>query len=106
MIEEILKEIASVEEEAEKRRKDAYLQGKAIVLEAEARAEKMKSDIVDKCKKEMKQSLAKAEEKALKRRSEILADGENKASQLIAEKAKDVDEMSDKILEIFVEKYK
>lgn len=105
MIEEILKEIADAEALAEEKRKDAFAKGKGIVLEAEARADKMKREALEQCKVESKAAIAAAEESARARRAAILAEGEEAAAALVGAKQAEAEKVADDILAAFVGKY-
>ena len=105
MIEEILKEIADAEVLAEEKRKDAFQKGKGIVLEAEARADRMKREAVEQCKADGKAAIAAAEEQARARRAAILAEGEEAAAALVASKKEQTEKAADEILAAFVGKY-
>ncbi len=105
MIDEILKEIKECEEQAEQLQKEAYIQGKDIVLRAETEAERQKKATIAECKADLKEAQIKAEKKALERRTKILADGERDAAILVESKKAVIDAVSDKIVKMMIEKY-
>ena len=105
MIDEVLKEIKDCEEKADQLQKQAFLDGKKIVLDAENEAERQKKTTAAECKQDIKAAQQEAEKKALKRRAEILAEGEKKAQQLIDDKHAEIHTVSDKIVDMMLEKY-
>ena len=83
MIETAIKEIREAELKAEQMQKDAYRQGKQIVLDAEADAEKQKKLTMQECKEQRNAALDEARRKADERSAQILAKGEEEAAKLI-----------------------
>ena len=105
MIDEVLKEIKICEDKADEMQRQAYLDGKKIVLDAETEAERQKKATIAECKQDIKEAQLKAEKKASERRAKVLADGEKKAQELIDSKHSEIHEVSDKIVNMLLEKY-
>ena len=105
MIEEVLVEIREAEEKADAMVKDANAEGKQIVLQAEADADKQKKLTVSGCKDDTKKALQKAEKQAADKRDAILKKGQEQANRLIEDKHAEIDSQSDKIVEMLIAKY-
>lgn len=105
MIEEVLVEIREAEEKADAMVKDANAEGKQIVLQAEADADKQKKLMVSGCKDDTKKALQKAEKQAADKRDAILKKGQEQANRLIEDKHAEIESQSDKIVEMLLAKY-
>jgi len=105
MVEEVLIEIRKAEDKAEAMLKDANAQGKQIVLQAEADAEKQKKLTVSGCKEDQKKAVQKAEKQAAEKREAILKKGQEKADRLLDDKHAEIEAQSDKIVETLLAKY-
>lgn len=105
MIDDVLIEIKSAEEKAEAMQKEAYQQGKDIVLAAEIEAEKQKKMTVAECKADQKSAVEQAEAKATKNREDILKKGRLSADKLVEEKQDSIEIAADKILDMLLAKY-
>lgn len=105
MIEEVLVEIREAEEKADAMVKDANAEGKQIVLQAEADADKQKKLTVSGCKDDTKKALQKAEKQAADKRDAILKKGQEQANRLIEDKHAEIESQSDKIVEMLIAKY-
>ena len=105
MIEEVLVEIREAEEKADAMVKDANAEGKQIVLQAEADADKQKKLTVSGCKDDTKKALQKAEKQAADKRDAILTKGQEQANRLIEDKHAEIESQSDKIVEMLLAKY-
>jgi V/A-type H+-transporting ATPase subunit G/H len=105
MIEEVLVEIREAEEKADAMVKDANAEGKQIVLQAEADADKQKKLTVSGCKDDTKKALQKAEKQAADKRDAILKKGQEQANSLIEDKHAEIESQSDKIVEMLLAKY-
>ncbi len=105
MIEEVLVEIREAEEKADAMVKDANAEGKQIVLQAEADADKQKKLTVSGCKDDTKKALQKAEKQAADKRDAILKKGQEQANRLIEDKHAEIESQSDKIVEMLLAKY-
>ena len=105
MIEEVLNEIRQAEEKADAMIKDANAEGKQIVLQAEADAEKQKKITVSECKEDQRKAVGKAEEQARTKREQILKKGQESAERLIDDKHAEIEEQSDKIVKMILAKY-
>ncbi|MCQ2408999.1 MAG: hypothetical protein MJ068_00485 [Clostridia bacterium] len=106
MIDEIISEIRAAEEKADQMQKDAYQEGKDIVLQAELEAESIKKNTVLECKEAQKAAAAAAEAKAASKRNDILKKGEQAAKQLIDDKSSAVEQQADSIVQLILDKYK
>ncbi len=105
MIEEVLVEIRKAEEKADAMVKDANAEGKQIVLQAEADAEKQKKETVTGCKEDTRKSVQKAEKQAADKREAILKKGQEEADRLVDDKHAAIESESDKIVEMLLAKY-
>lgn len=105
MIEEVLVEIREAEEKADAMVKDANAEGKQIVLQAEADADKQKKLTVSGCKDDTKKALQKAEKQAADKRDAILKKGQEQANRLIEDKHAEIESQSDTIVEMLLAKY-
>ena len=105
MIEEVLVGIREAEEKADAMVKDANAEGKQIVLQAEADADKQKKLTVSGCKDDTKKALQKAEKQAADKRDAILKKGQEQANRLIEDKHAEIESQSDKIVEMLLAKY-
>lgn len=105
MIDEVLKDIREAELKAEEMQKDAYQKGKDIVLQAEIDAENQKKETLKECKQDQKKAVAVAEKNAQDRRNAILKKGQKAAEELIENHNSTVEEISDRIVEMLVNKY-
>lgn len=105
MIEEVLVEIREAEEKADAMVKDANAEGKQIVLQAEADAEKQKKLTVSGCKEDTRKAVQKAEKQAADKREAILKKGQEEANRLIEDKHAEIESQSDKIVEMLLAKY-
>ena len=105
MVEEVLNEIRQAEEKADAMIKDANAEGKQIVLQAEADADKQKKLTVTGCKDDARKAVQKAEEQARVKREQILKKGQEAADRLIDDKHAEIEAQSDKIVEMVLAKY-
>ena len=105
MVEEVLTEIRKAEEKVDAMLKDANAQGKQIVLQAEADAEKQKKLTVSGCKDDQRKAVQKAEKQAADKRESILKKGQDEADRLIDDKHAEIEAQSDKIVEMLLAKY-
>ena len=105
MVEEVLIEIRKAEEKVDAMLKDANAQGKQIVLQAEADAEKQKKLTVSGCKDDQRKAVQKAEKQAADKRESILKKGQDEANRLIDDKHAEIEAQSDKIVEMLLAKY-
>ena len=105
MVEEVLTEIRKAEEKVDAMLKDANAQGKQIVLQAEADAEKQKKLTVSGCKDDQRKAVQKAEKQAADKRESILKKGQDEANRLIDDKHAEIEAQSDKIVEMLLAKY-
>ncbi|MBO4381240.1 MAG: hypothetical protein J5815_03710 [Clostridia bacterium] len=105
MVEEVLIEIRKAEEKVDAMLKDANAQGKQIVLQAEADAEKQKKLTVSGCKDDQRKAVQKAEKQAADKRESILKKGQDEADRLIDDKHAEIEAQSDKIVEMLLAKY-
>ena len=105
MIEEVLNDIRKAEEKVDAMLKDANAEGKQIVLQAEADADKQRKLTVSSCKEDAKKAIAKAEKQASDRREVILKKGQEEATRLIEDKHAEIETESDKIVEMLLSKY-
>lgn len=105
MIEEVLNEIKVAEERADELQKQAFQDGKQLVLNAELEAEKQRKDTVAGCKSDLRNAQSAAEAKAAVLRKEILAEGEKTATEFTKSKEKDIQGKSDEILDLLLKKY-
>lgn len=105
MVEEILVEIRKAEEQVDEMLKNANAEGKQIVLQAEADAEKQKKLTVSGCKEDARGAVQKAEKQAADKRETILKRGQEEANRLIDEKHAEIEAQSDKIVEMLLAKY-
>lgn len=106
MIDEIINEIKAAEEKADQMQKDAYQEGKDIVLQSELDSEKMKKEVILECKEAQKAAVQAAETKAAAKRNDILKKGEQAAKQLIDDKNSAVEQQADSIVGLLLQKYK
>ncbi|MBR4800470.1 MAG: hypothetical protein IK048_02190 [Clostridia bacterium] len=105
MVEEVLIEIRKAEEKADAMLKAANAQGKQIVLQAEADAEKQKKLTVSGCKEDQRNAVQRAEKQAADKREAILKKGREDAERLVDDKHAEIEAQSDKIVEMLLEKY-
>ncbi len=105
MIETAIKEIREAELRAEQMQKDAYRQGKQIVLDAESDAEKQKKLTMQECKEQRKTALDEARRVADEKYAQILAKGEEDASKLIEEKQSAADGAAEGVVAALLAKY-
>lgn len=105
MIEEVLNDIRKAEEKVDGMLKDANAEGKQIVLQAEAEAEKQRKLTVSGCKEDQKKAVANAEKQAADKREVILKKGQEEANRLIEDKHAEIEAQSDKIVEMLLAKY-
>lgn len=105
MIEEVLNDIRQAEEKADAMIKNANAEGKQIVLQAEADAEKQKKITVTECKEDQRKAIQKAEEQARVKREHILKKGQEAADNLVDDKHAEIEAQSDKIVEMILAKY-
>ena len=106
MIEEVLKDIRVAEEKADDMIKQANADGKQIVLQAEADAEKQKKLTVLGCKEDQRNAVQKAEGQAAEKRAAILKKGQAEAERLIDDKHAEIEAKSDALVEAILLKYK
>lgn len=105
MIEEVIKDIRHAEDEADAISFKGVQDSKAIVLEAEMKAEKMRKDVVLECKEELKSVCAEAEIKAQKQRESIIGEGEIFADSLQNNMKKQSEKIAEFICDSFVKKF-
>ncbi|MBQ3755294.1 MAG: hypothetical protein II867_03955 [Clostridia bacterium] len=105
MVEEVLTEIRKAEEKVDAMLKDANAEGKQIVLQAEADAEKQKKLTFSGCKDDQRKAVQKAEKQAADKREVILKKGQEEADRLIDDKHADIEAQSDKIVAMLLAKY-
>jgi len=105
MVDEIIKEIKLAEDKADEIQKNAYQQGKDIVLNAENEVDKLKKATIFECKQNQKKALADAEGQAAIKREQILKKGAEDADKLIDDKNAAVEEKADEIVKLLLDKY-
>lgn len=105
MIDEVLNEIRNAESRADEMQKEAYKQGKEIVLSAELEAERQKKLTFAECKADQRAALAAAEARARDNREVILKRGRESAETLIENNNSAIEECADKIVAMLLEKY-
>lgn len=105
MIEEVISEIKIAEAESESKLKDAYAEGKQIVLDAELKAEEQKKSTALACKADLRAAVAEAEKRADKEHGRLAADGEKAANDFAAKKDKEIDGKAEEILNLLLKKY-
>lgn len=105
MIEEVIKDIRHAEDEADAISFKGVQDSKAIVLEAEMKAEKMRKDVVLECKEELKSVCAEAEIKAQKQRESIIGEGKIFADSLQNNMKKQSEKIAEFICDFFVKKF-
>lgn len=105
MIEEVIKDIRHAEDEADAISFKGVQDSKAIVLEAEMKAEKMRKDVVLECKEELKSVCAEAEIKAQKQRESIIGEGKIFADSLQNNMKKQSEKIAGFICDSFVKKF-
>lgn len=105
MVDEVIKEIRLAEEKADQMQKDAYQQGKDIVLQSEIDAEKMKKDTILECKQMQRDAIDAANAKALNERAQIMKKGDAAADKLIDDNNAAIEETADNIVKLLIEKY-
>ncbi len=105
MIEEVIKDIRHAEDEADAISFKGVQDSKAIVLEAEMKAEKMRKDVVLECKEELKSVCAEAEIKAQKQRESIIGEGKIFADSLQNNMKKQSEKIAEFICDSFVKKF-
>ena len=106
MIDEVLDEIRNAEAKADQKQKDAYQQGKDIVLQAEFDAAKLKKQTVLDCKQSQKDAALEAEKKANMAREAILKNGKQNSEKLVDDKNSAIEDAANKIVEELLAKYK
>lgn len=106
MIEKIISEVNLAEERAKDIVNKAIAKSKAMVVNAEDEAEKMKKDTAQYIKDAMREAVAQAQAKADAFREEILQKGAQEAQRLVDERNKKIDEAADFLLQKLLEKYK
>lgn len=105
MIEEVIKDIRHAEDEADAITFKGVQDSKAIVLEAEMKAEKMRKDVVLECKEELKSVCADAEKKAEKQRETIISEGKVFADSLADNMKAQSEKIASYICDSFVKKF-
>ncbi|CDE73116.1 unknown [Acidaminococcus sp. CAG:917] len=105
MIEEVIKDIRHAEDEADAISFKGVQDSKAIVLEAEMKAEKMRKDVVLECREELKSVCAEAEIKAQKQRESIIGEGKIFADSLQNNMKKQSEKIAEFICDSFVKKF-
>lgn len=105
MIDEVLNEIRQAEARADEIQKEAYQQGKDIVLNAEIEAERQRKMTLSECKADQKSAVAQAEAKAKEEREVILKKGAKAAEKLIEDNNSLIEECANKVLAMLIDKY-
>lgn len=106
IIDDVMKDVRSSEENADNIIEEARQRGKDCVLAAQTEADRMRAETKLRVKELKRQSRLDAERRAFERREALMKKGEAAAKELIDNKNSAIEEAADAVAAMFVQSYK